>query len=181
MGSALGNFPAVIASVKDGIGLVVLCALLIATLAYLMTRGANAQLRSGVFALVLICFMIGLLVFQPFGKSGVGEAGSIGNSASSGQIAIGTIPPKATDYILPSSGDTVLSATDVQGMSAATLRLARNEIYARHGKPFSTPDLAAYFKARSWYRESSDPVVLSQIEQRNVLLLAGIERRLNGG
>ena len=37
------------------------------------------------------------------------------------------------DYILPDSSSRILSDSEVSGLSKEELRLARNEIFARHG------------------------------------------------
>ena len=58
--------------------------------------------------------------------------------------------------------------------------LARNEIYARHGRIFQTPRIAAYFEAQSWYHgtvpgASFDNNTLSPIEHANADFLANYE------
>ena len=30
--------------------------------------------------------------------------------------------------------------------------MAINELYARHGRVFATPEIAAYFQSKSWYQ-----------------------------
>ena len=63
------------------------------------------------------------------------------------------------------------------------LALMRNEIYARHGRPFQDPTLRGYFRERSWYHERSDfrDTDLSPRERRNVLFLLRQEQRLTQG
>ena len=56
-------------------------------------------------------------------------------------------------YILPQSSTRYLRESDLAGLSKAQLRLARNEIYARHGRAFVSEDLRAYFTAKGWYQE----------------------------
>jgi hypothetical protein len=57
------------------------------------------------------------------------------------------------------------------------LRLLRNEIYARHGRTFSSADLATYFSGQSWYKP--DPAFveanLSTTEKENIRALARVE------
>ncbi len=57
------------------------------------------------------------------------------------------------------------------------LRLLRNEIYARHGRMFSSTDLASYFSAQSWYKPKSDfsEESLSKTEKANITTLAQVE------
>ena len=50
-----------------------------------------------------------------------------------------------SEYILPNSDTVRLTRTDLQGLSKEELRLARNEIFARHGMIFGVEDLDTYF------------------------------------
>ena len=83
-------------------------------------------------------------------------------------------------YILPQSAERRLTEADLEGLSHQQLCLARNEIYARHGRIFQTPQIAAYFEAQSWYHgtvpaASFDSNTLSPVEHANVDFLAGYE------
>lgn len=64
-----------------------------------------------------------------------------------GETATGT----DSEYILPNSNTQYLTRRDLAGLTAAELRLARNELYARHGRMFDSEDLDAYFRSKSWY------------------------------
>ncbi len=69
-----------------------------------------------------------------------------GSKDWTGIFAKGDGPPaRAGSYILPASGQARLTSADLAGLSAAQLRLARNEIYARHGRRFANADLQTYF------------------------------------
>ena len=61
------------------------------------------------------------------------------------------------DYILSNSDSRYLSNEDLSGLSAEQCRLARNELYARHGRKFSDEALQAYFNSCSWYQGSIEP------------------------
>lgn len=56
-----------------------------------------------------------------------------------------------TDYILPNSDSRYLDKSDLEGMSAEECRLARNELYARHGRMFDDEELQTYFNSKDWY------------------------------
>lgn len=58
------------------------------------------------------------------------------------------------DYLLPESADRELTVEDIEGLSRAELRMARYEIYARHGRNFSDPAVNTYFQSKSWYNYS---------------------------
>lgn len=70
-----------------------------------------------------------------------------------------------------------LSQSEVDAMSEDELNIAINEIYARRGRIFTSPDLAAYFNAQSWYKplytaeEFSQKVVFNDYEAKNITLL----------
>lgn len=55
------------------------------------------------------------------------------------------------EYILPECDTRVYTKEELSALSAEELRLARNEIYARHGRMFSAEDLKNYFQSKSWY------------------------------
>lgn len=93
-----------------------------------------------------------------------------------------TPTPKPADggYILPDSATRRLTQADVAGLTWEQCCLARNEIYARHGRIFQTPQIAAYFEAQSWYHgtvpgASFDNNTLSPIEHANADFLANYE------
>ena len=63
----------------------------------------------------------------------------------------------AVDYVLPESNSRYISEEELYGLSAEQLRIARNEIYARHGRLFNDYSLQAYFNAKSWYSGTVEP------------------------
>lgn len=70
----------------------------------------------------------------------------------------------------------MLTVDVLRGLSTDKLRLARNEIYARRGRFFKDPALAAYFSRFAWYRPTSWDVNLNAVEAANVKLIASMER-----
>lgn len=60
----------------------------------------------------------------------------------------------ANDYILPTSNSAYLTEADVQNLSKEEIRIATNELYARHGYIFESEDMKAYFEQKSWYQGS---------------------------
>jgi len=85
-----------------------------------------------------------------------------------------------SEYIFPESNTRLLSRAEVEAHTKEELRLARNEIYARHGMIFGG-DLEEYFSSKSWYRgtvsseEFNDKVEMSLIEEENVILIQEVE------
>ena len=58
------------------------------------------------------------------------------------------------DYILPYSNSRYITESDLRGLTEEECRIARNEIYARHGRIFKDEELQAYFNSKSWYTPS---------------------------
>ncbi len=62
-----------------------------------------------------------------------------------------------TEYLLPNSASVYLSEQELSGFTQEQLELARNEIYARHGRKFTTERIRDYFLSKSWYQELYEP------------------------
>lgn len=82
----------------------------------------------------------------------------------------------ARDFVLADSDRRLLTRVDVEPLSKEKLRIARNEIYARRGWDFKTPEMEAYFERFDWYAPSLGKVELSHIEQKNVDFIAKWEK-----
>lgn len=83
-------------------------------------------------------------------------------------------------YIFPQSDKQLLGTADLDGISPEMLRIGRNEIYARHGRKFSTDDLKEYFEAQKWYSGTIEPGdfsedLLNEIEKENVRIIQAAE------
>lgn len=81
--------------------------------------------------------------------------------------------PNDTGYLIPDSNKRKLTYEDLEGMTHDEMVLARNEIFARHGRRFSTKWIQKYFDSQSWYRgtidsQDFDNDTLSSVERYNV-------------
>jgi hypothetical protein len=74
-------------------------------------------------------------------------------------------------FIFPDSHQRLLSSDEIGPLSPDELRIARNEIFARRGIYFKSPDLQAHFSKFSWYRPNTWDPALSRIEEQNVARL----------
>ena len=74
-------------------------------------------------------------------------------------------------------GGSLLSPSDLAGMTAAQLRLLRNTVTARHGRTFSDSDLRQYFQSRPWYKPDNnyDEDQLTTNDKANADLLKAFE------
>ena len=87
-------------------------------------------------------------------------------------------PAMGLGLIFPDSDAVLLKASDLSDKDAATLRLARNEIFARHGKIFSDKALGGHFSKFEWYEPSVAEPALNEIERQNVDLIREYELRV---
>lgn len=87
----------------------------------------------------------------------------------------------AKDYIIPQSGTKLLTKEDIKNLSKEQLALARNEIYARHGRKFQMAEFRDYFSQKTWYKENpnynynNESSNLNEIEAKNVVFLLSAE------
>ena len=87
------------------------------------------------------------------------------------------------EFILPDSSVRVLDKSELVGFSAEQCRLARNEIYAKHGRMFDDAGLQNYFNSRSWYHgtipaKQFNDNMLSDIEIQNRNLIIAFEKEM---
>ncbi len=80
---------------------------------------------------------------------------------------------KENKEIISYSSTRYLVDTDLAGMSGDDLMLARNEIFARHGRGFDDKELQDYFNRQEWYEKIYEPSefdsgLLTDVEVKNV-------------
>ena len=80
---------------------------------------------------------------------------------------------RTEEYIVSNVDQDVISLDSLRTLSIVDLILARNEIFARHGRRFATDWIQDYFDKQSWYQgtiapEDFDPDVLNDVEHANV-------------
>lgn len=82
----------------------------------------------------------------------------------------------------PTLLDKQLTVEQLSDFSRRDLRLVRNLIYARHGRPFKSDLLKLYFSTLDWYKE--DPAYtdarLTPLDKRNINLIRSVEDQLGG-
>lgn len=85
-----------------------------------------------------------------------------------------------TDFIFPDSSERYLEEGELEVLDPWELKIARNEIYARHGRMFNSVELVEYFGGKNWYVPSVTPEnftddMLNEYERYNTRLIAGYE------
>ena len=89
------------------------------------------------------------------------------------------------EYFFPESSSRYLTDEEINAYSSAQLELAKNEIYARHGRRFVTEYIADYFNSKSWYQGTIDPEtfdsqqdsIFNEYEIANINKIAQIEEQ----
>ena len=87
------------------------------------------------------------------------------------------------EFILPKSNERILQKSDLYGLTKWQCKIARNEIYARHGRLFKDDELQNYFTSCSWYKGRIDPddfseSVLNEVELANRDLIVNYEKEM---
>ena len=77
----------------------------------------------------------------------------------------------------PQSSTRALKVADVENVQPVSLRIMRNEIYARHGYSFRMRDMREYFDGMVWYMPVSNDVTgkLTAVEIKNEKLIKRYE------
>jgi hypothetical protein len=101
----------------------------------------------------------------------------LGNAGAGGRPAPASGAPagRSPDFIFADSDRRLLTAGELAVLSAAELRIARNEILARRGIYFKSPDLREHFEKFSWYHPFTWDPPLSPVESQNVALIRQAE------
>lgn len=124
----------------------------------------------------------------------INEENSLQNESTIANIATDSNETQAEsegspeEYILYASNKRVLQENEYKQLNAADLRLAINEIYARHGRQYDTTDLNEYFSQKSWYHpqysksefDQIENQILNSYEKENLKLLSSYRNQLLG-
>ena len=87
------------------------------------------------------------------------------------------------EFVFPEDNVFPIEASALEGKTAAECKIARNEIYARHGRRFHDEQLQGYFDVCSWYEGTINPEefsddVLSEVEKSNLQMIADYEAKM---
>jgi hypothetical protein len=95
--------------------------------------------------------------------------------------AVATLAPPEPEagqgLVFPDSGSVPLTPEQLENLDAATLRIARNEIFARRGGRFSDAALTTHFSRFDWYQPTTFEPDLSPVELANLALIREYELR----
>lgn len=82
----------------------------------------------------------------------------------------------------PAQLDRLLRVEDLSTLSRRDLRILRNMVYARRGRPFQSAVVKEYFKGAAWYRPDDNyhDGRLNEIDHKNIRLVKSVEDSLGG-
>lgn len=111
-----------------------------------------------------------------------GKTSVSGESMETAETSVYPVGKKGDDRILPDVQVHKYTFEELAFLSSEELRLARNEICARHGRRFKSNDLNTYFSGKSWYHASVeadafDAMVLNQMEKDNLEVIRQVEEK----
>lgn len=122
-----------------------------------------------------------LPVGTPLGSSSITPTSVTPSSTNTSSSSSENKTAISTDYVITDSDSRVISESELTSFTPWQLKVARNEIYARHGRPFVHKDLQCYFASKSWYTEddSFTESELSVIENKNIATIKAYEEKIN--
>ena len=91
------------------------------------------------------------------------------------------------EYVLADSATKKYSRSELEAMNLHTLFLARNEIFARHGRQFQSAELQQYFGSKGWCHgtiaastfDANSDSYLNETEKANASLMLDVEKSRN--
>jgi len=112
-----------------------------------------------------------------------------GNNEEDKTVTPATSPREKSEYsghfVIPDSDIRYVDDSDLIGLSSWELFVARNEIYAWHGRGFKNEDLRTYFADQDWYVErytpeefDTMPSPLNKYEKANAIFILNFEKTI---
>lgn len=89
----------------------------------------------------------------------------------------------SAEYLLSDSDSRLIGREDLINLTPEECKIARNEIYARHGRKFKDAGLQAYFESCPWYTGRIEPDAfadsyLSEVEKKNRDTIVAFEQEM---
>lgn len=94
-------------------------------------------------------------------------------------------PPAAWDdtYFFPDTATRYITENELYNMTYREIAIARNEIFARHGRKFTKQEWTDYFNTKTWYVPTYDPEtfdsmdLLNDFEKKNLKVILAYEEK----
>ncbi len=165
-----------------------------------MNQAQGNQPKKTSTGLIIVIIVVVLIVLGAGGYFGwkylAGKFSSQTKKASPSPVVTVTVTASATptatsslstskaisgDYVISDSNSRLIKEAELVNLTPWQLKVARNEIYARYGRPFVHKDLQCYFATKSWYHvdENFSESMLSTLENKNVATILAYEEKIN--
>lgn len=87
------------------------------------------------------------------------------------------------EFVFPNSSNDYIDYDECESLNELECKIARNEIYARHGRKFTDESLQGYFDACTWYEgtvEAGDfsESILNEYELKNLKTITDYEKQM---
>lgn len=94
-------------------------------------------------------------------------------------------PPAAWDdtYFFPDTATRYITENELYNMTDREIAIARNEIFARHGRKFTKQEWIDFFSTKTWYVPTYDPEtfdsmdLLNDFEKKNLKVILAYEEK----
>lgn len=94
-------------------------------------------------------------------------------------------PPTAWDdtYFFPDTATRYITENELYNMTDREIAIARNEIFARHGRKFTKQEWIDFFSTKTWYVPTYDPEtfdsmdLLNDFEKKNLKVILAYEEK----
>lgn len=111
-----------------------------------------------------------------------GKVGYVCEYTHTEEVAVEQTEAANNEYMIADSNSRYVTEAELDKMTAEEIRIARNEIYARHGRKFQSEDLQTYFESKSWYKGTTDADsfnegVLNEYEKTNARFMREYEEK----
>ncbi len=142
-------------------------------------KKSSSTAGGGFLLLIIIAFL-----FSKCGKNTTQEQQQAKQNEQTQQVEVqlnqqanGLDIRTTEEFIFADSDQRYLSDEEVKSLNKDEIRIAINEIYARRGRAFSTPELKEYFLSKSWYNPQYSQAefsekVFNEYERANINLLS---------
>ncbi len=81
-----------------------------------------------------------------------------------------------SDFIFPHSHEKLIEKDALNYLPKYVLKIARNEIFARHGYLFKNSRLHQYFSKKKWYQPHQGNIVTTALEKKNIKRILRFEK-----
>lgn len=111
-------------------------------------REDSTKHKKGISCVKIVCVIVAIILLVMVYKYYDGQKTKSDNIDV---VSFNSNQEDNTEYIINSSNSRYITEEDLNSLTQKEVLLARNEIFARHGRKFNTDWIREYFEERNWY------------------------------